>query len=78
MEERVSGKASKYLYPPPSSMLTSLSFGEIIMDGASTFFRVLKCMRGQTSARQKTDVLWNNLQLSQHSKCVLFFTEKHM
>ena len=59
-------------------MLTSLSFGEIIMDGASTFFRVLKCMRGQTSARQKTDVLWNNLQLSQHSKCVLFFTEKHV
>ena len=37
MEERVSGKASKSLYPPLQCSLHSAS-GEIIMDGASTFF----------------------------------------
>jgi len=38
MEERVSGKASKSLYPPLQCSLHS-ALGEIIMDGASTFFR---------------------------------------
>ena len=63
-------EASKSLYPPFLRSLHSAS-GEIIMDGASisSFWNV--CVV-EHLFQQKTDSLKNNLQLSQHSICVLF------